>query len=163
MKALRWYAARDLRYEEVPEPDPGSGEVKIKIALAGICGTDVREYSTGPYMIPEGMSPLTLGHEFSGTVAAAGDGVAGFRPGDRVTALGYRYCGGCWCCMRMKYNICCNQGFSGLTVDGCMAGYMTTPEYNCFRVPDAVSDEWACLTEPLSVALHAVKRGNVRP
>jgi (R,R)-butanediol dehydrogenase / meso-butanediol dehydrogenase / diacetyl reductase len=163
MKALRWYAAEDLRYEDVPEPEPDRGEVKIRVTCAGICGTDLREYAVGPYMIPKGLSPITLGHEFTGTVAAVGEGVTGFTPGDRVTALGYRFCGECYCCRRMNYNICCDQGFSGLTVDGSMADYMTTPEYTCFRVPDAVSDEWACLTEPLSVAIHAVKRGGVRP
>ena len=163
MKALRWYGAGDIRYEDVPEPVPGHGEVKVKISLAGICGTDLREYAVGPYMIPPGTAPLTIGHEYAGVVVETGEGVTDFQPGDRVTGLGYRYCGHCYCCRRMKYNICYNQGFTGLTVDGCFAEYLVTPGYSCFKLPDSVSDELGSLVEPLSVAVHAVKRGNVQP
>jgi (R,R)-butanediol dehydrogenase / meso-butanediol dehydrogenase / diacetyl reductase len=163
MKALRWYKARDIRLEEVPEPVPGSGEVKVKIKYAGICGTDLREYAVGPYMIPPGKAPITLGHEFSGTVADIGRDVKNFKPGDRVTGLGYRYCGRCYCCKRMKYNICYEQGFTGLTADGCIASCLVTPEYTCFKLPDSVSDESGSLVEPLSVAVHAVKQGGVQP
>ncbi len=162
MKALRWYGARDLRFEDVPEPVPGPGEVKVRIIYAGICGTDLREYAVGPYMLPPDTESITLGHEFSGVVVEIGQGVTAFKPGDRVTGLGYRYCGECECCKRMQYNICYNQGFTGLTVDGCMAEYLVTPDYSCFKVPDAVGDETAALVEPLSVAVHAVKRGNVQ-
>ena len=163
MKALRWHGTRDVRLEEVPEPVPGPGEVKVKIHYAGICGSDLREYATGPYMIPPDKAPLTLGHEFSGTVVALGDGVTGFRPGERVTGLGYRYCGHCYSCRRMQYNTCYNQGFTGLNADGCMADYLVTPAYSCFKLPATVSDEWGALVEPLSVAVHAVNRGNVKP
>ncbi len=162
MKALRWHGAKDLRFEDVPEPVPGAGEVKVKIVYAGICGTDLREYAVGPYMLPPDTRSITLGHEFSGVVTETGEGVTAFRPGDRVTGLGYRYCGECYCCKRMQYNICYNQGFTGLTVDGCMAEYLVTPDYSCFKLPDTVSDEAGSLVEPLSVAVHAVKRGNVQ-
>ncbi|MFP3976071.1 MAG: 2,3-butanediol dehydrogenase [Chloroflexota bacterium] len=161
MKALRWYAAKDVRYEDVPEPFPGPGQVKVKVNLAGICGTDLKEYVDGPSMIDVSKVPLTLGHEFAGRVVEVGEEVTEFEVGDRVTALGYWYCGECYFCKRGMYNICQDAGFTGLTSDGCMAAYVVVPGYAVYKLPDLVSDEAGALVEPLAVALHAVRRGNV--
>ncbi|MDH5781357.1 MAG: 2,3-butanediol dehydrogenase [Dehalococcoidia bacterium] len=163
MKALRWYARKDLRYEDVPEPSPGPGQVKVKIHLAGICGTDLKEYEAGPGMIAVDKVPLTLGHEFAGTVEEVGEGVTNFKVGERVTGVGYWFCGECYYCKRSLYNLCINGGFTGLTVDGCMAEYVVVPSYSVYKLPDSVSDEAGALVEPLAVALHAVRQGNVRP
>jgi (R,R)-butanediol dehydrogenase/meso-butanediol dehydrogenase/diacetyl reductase len=162
MKALRWYARKDLRYVDVPEPSPGPGQLKIKVSLAGICGTDLKEYSKGPVMIPPAKVPLTMGHEFVGRVAAVGKGVKGFKVGDRVSGVGYYYCGACYCCKKGLYNICVNQGFTGLLTDGCLAEYFVIPAYACYKLPDAVSDEAGVLVEPMAVGLHAVRQGKVR-
>ncbi len=163
MKALRWYGRKDLRYEDIPEPSPGPGQLKVKINLAGICGTDLKEYAGGPGMIAVEKVPLTLGHEFAGRVAEVGKGVTGFKVGERVTALGYWFCGECYYCKRAMYNICLNAGFTGLTVDGCMAEYAVVPSYSVYKLPNSVSDELGALVEPLAVAIHAVRQGNVRP
>lgn len=163
MKALRWYARKDLRYEDVPEPSPGPGQIKVKVNLAGICGTDLKEYADGPGMIAVDKVPLILGHEFVGRVAGVGKGVTNFKVGERVTALGYLCCGECYYCKRAMYNICMTPGFTGLTVDGCMAEYVVIPSYAVYKLPDSVSDELGALVEPLSVALHAVRQGKVRP
>jgi (R,R)-butanediol dehydrogenase/meso-butanediol dehydrogenase/diacetyl reductase len=162
MKALRWYGRKDLRYVDVPEPSPGPGQLKIKVALAGICGTDLKEYALGPVMIPRDKVPLTMGHEFVGNVAAVGKGVEGFHDGDRVSGVGYWYCGECYCCRKGLYNICVNQGFTGLLSDGCFAGYFVIPAYAVYKLPDAISDEAGALVEPLAVGLHAVNQGKVR-
>lgn len=162
MKALRWYARKDLRYEDIPEPSPGPGQVKVKVNLAGICGTDLKEYSNGPGMIATDKVPLVLGHEFVGKIAEVGEGVTDFKVGERVTALGYWYCGQCYFCKRGMYNICANAGFTGLTSDGCMAEYAVVPSYAAYKLPDSVSDELGALVEPLAVAFHAVQQGNVR-
>ena len=162
MKALRWYARKDLRYEDIPEPSPGPGQVKVKVNLAGICGTDLKEYSNGPGMIATDKVPLVLGHEFVGKIAEVGEGVTDFKVGERVTALGYWYCGQCYFCKRGMYNICANGGFTGLTSDGCMAEYAVVPSYAAYKLPDSVSDELGALVEPLAVAFHAVQQGNVR-
>jgi (R,R)-butanediol dehydrogenase/meso-butanediol dehydrogenase/diacetyl reductase len=162
MKALRWYARKDLRYEDISEPSPGPGQVKVKVNLAGICGTDLKEYSNGPGMIATDKVPLVLGHEFVGKIAEVGEGVTDFKVGERVTALGYWYCGQCYFCKRGMYNICANAGFTGLTSDGCMAEYAVIPSYAAYKLPDSVSDELGALVEPLSVAFHAVSQGNVR-
>lgn len=163
MKALRWYGRKDLRYEDIPESSPGPGQLKVKVKLAGICGTDLKEYADGPGMIAVEKVPLTLGHEFAGRVAEVGKGVTGFKVGERVTGVGYRYCGECYYCKRGMYNICINAGFTGLTVDGCMAEYAVVPSYSVYKLPNSVSDELGALVEPLAVAIHAVRQGNVRP
>jgi (R,R)-butanediol dehydrogenase/meso-butanediol dehydrogenase/diacetyl reductase len=162
MKALRWYARKDVRYEEIPEPSPGPGQLKVKVNLAGICGTDLKEYATGPGMIPADRVPLTLGHEFAGRVVEVGRGVTNWEVGERVTGVGYWFCGQCYYCKKSLYNLCLNGGFTGLTVDGCMAEYVTVPSYAVYKLPDSVSDETGALVEPLAVALHAVRQGNVR-
>jgi len=162
MKALRWFGRRDLRYVDAPEPVPGPGQLKIKVKLAGICGTDLKEYALGPVMIPLARVPLTVGHEFAGEVAALGAGVTGFRVGERVTGVGYYYCGECYVCRRGLYNICVNQGFTGLFSDGCMAEYFNIPSYACYHLPDGVSDEAGAMVEPLAVALHAIRQGGVQ-
>ena len=162
MKALRWYARRDVRYVEAPEPTPGPGELKVRVKLAGICGTDLKEYAYGPVMIPPDKVPLTMGHEFAGTVAEAGKGVRGFKAGDRVSGVGNTYCGTCYACRMGRYNLCLNQGFTGLFSDGCMAEYFVLPEYSCYKLPDNVSDEMSALVEPLAVALHAIGQAKVK-
>ena len=161
MKALRWYGRKDIRYEDVPEPSPAAGQLKIKVSLAGICGTDLKEYTDGPVMIDPGKVPIIIGHEFVGTIAGLGEGVTGFNVGDRVTAVGYRYCGKCYFCKRGLYNICENAGFTGLTTDGCMAEYAVIPDYAAYKLPDSVPDEPGALVEPLAVAFHAVRQGNI--
>ena len=105
MKALRLYGRKDLRYVDIPEPSPETGQLKIKVSLAGICGTDLKEYANGPIMIPRDKIPLTLGHEFSGRVAALGEGVTGFEIGERVSGVGYWYCGACHYCSKGLYNL----------------------------------------------------------
>ncbi|MFH1646534.1 MAG: 2,3-butanediol dehydrogenase [Chloroflexota bacterium] len=162
MKALRWYGRKDLRYVDVPEPSPGPGQLKVKVALAGICGTDLKEYASGPVMIAAEKAPITIGHEFSGKVASVGKGVKDFRVGERVTGVGYYYCGECYVCKEGRYNLCVNQGFTGLFTDGCMAEYVNVPAYACYHLPDGVTDEAGAMVEPLAVALHAVRQARVQ-
>ena len=161
MKALRWYARKDVRYVDAPEPSPGPGQLKIKTTLAGICGSDLKEYAYGPVLIPPAKVPITMGHEFAGTVAEVGKGVKRFKVGDRVSGVGNWYCGECYVCRQGRYNLCVNQGFNGLFSDGCMAEYFILPEYACYKLPDSVSDELGALVEPLAVALHAVRQAHI--
>ena len=92
MKAARWHGREDVRVEQVPQPEPGPGQALLRVSWCGICGTDLEEYLDGPSIIPvevpNGLTgrvaPLTLGHEFVGTMAALGEGVLDFRIGERV-------------------------------------------------------------------------------
>jgi (R,R)-butanediol dehydrogenase/meso-butanediol dehydrogenase/diacetyl reductase len=162
MKALRWYAKRDLRYEDTPEPFPGPGQVKVRIGLAGICGTDLREYADGPHVIAVDKVPLTIGHEFSGRAVEIGERVTDIKEGDRVTGLCYWVCGECYFCKQAMYNLCTSKGLIGASADGCMAEYLAAPRYSFQKLPDSVSDEIGALVEPLSVGMRAVRQGNVR-
>jgi (R,R)-butanediol dehydrogenase / meso-butanediol dehydrogenase / diacetyl reductase len=98
MRAARWHGREDIRVEDVPTPRAGPSELLLRVSWSGICGTDVEEYLHGPLIIPTEVpngltgrtAPLVLGHEFVGTVAAAGSGVAQFKFGERVVADGFR-------------------------------------------------------------------------
>jgi (R,R)-butanediol dehydrogenase/meso-butanediol dehydrogenase/diacetyl reductase len=164
MKAALYYGHRDVRVMDVPEPRTGPGQVKVKVAWAGICGTDRHEY-TGPVWVPVGRihpvtgrtAPLVLGHEFSGVVAEVGEGVTAWKPGDRVTASGNIICGECPACRSGRENLCEHLAFNGIGTDGAFAEYLVVPQYQLYRIPDAVSLERAVLTEPLACGVHAVR------
>src|SRR5208337_4573266 len=93
MKAALWYKKEDIRIENIPDPKPGLGQVKVQVRTCGICGSDIHEYKAGPFLIPSKPHPLTnraggpviLGHEFSATVVENGAEAHRFKVGDRVT------------------------------------------------------------------------------
>lgn len=169
MRAARWHGRGEVRIEEVPEPAPGRGEVKIAVRWCGICGTDLHEYLEGPIYIPTGkphpltgkMAPVTLGHEFSGQVVEVGEGGPRHLVGRRVTANACLVCGSCVWCRRGLTNLCASLGSIGLTWDGAFAEYVIAPAYDVYPLPAEVSDEAGAFAEPLAVAVHAVRRGQV--
>jgi len=172
MRALRFHAARDLRIEEVHEPaGPGEGEVVVRVATCGICGTDLHEYVAGPIVTPVEPHPLTgaknpqiLGHEFSGDVVATGSGVTRVREGDRVAIMPLAYCGRCAYCRRGLQHLCATMGCVGLShAWGGMAELATVAEYQVVPLPDEVSYQQGALIEPTAVAAYGVERGGVAP
>lgn len=122
MKALRWHGVKDLRLENIDEPRPAQGKVKIKVEWCGICGSDLHEYTAGPIFIPVQaphpltgeQAPIVMGHEFSGQVVEVGEGVTRFQAGDRVVVEPIYACGHCEACKQGKYNLCDQMGFLGL-------------------------------------------------
>lgn len=169
MKALRWYARGDVRYEDVPEPTPGPGQVKAKIHYTGICGSDLHEYEAGPIFIPlkphpltGAMPPIILGHEFTGRVVELGAGVMDLKIGDRVTGDCLWTCGKCYYCLRGRPNLCVSAAATGFHADGTMAEYLVAPAYTFYRLPELVSDELGALAEPLAVAFHAVRQSRLQ-
>jgi (R,R)-butanediol dehydrogenase / meso-butanediol dehydrogenase / diacetyl reductase len=172
MLAVRWHARGDVRVEEVPAPvPPGPGEVQLQVRWCGICGTDLEEWLSGPVFIPAGVphpvtaasAPLVLGHEFTGMVAAAGDGVTGLVPGQRVAVDTIVSCGSCHWCRRGEVTRCPALGALGLHGDGGLAELCNAPARMCPPVPDTVADDEAALAEPLAVAVRALRRGGLRP
>lgn len=170
MKAARWHDRKDIRIEEVPEPSPKPGEVKIKVAWAGICGSDLHEYVAGPIFIPtvtthpltREKAPIIMGHEFSGEVVQLGEGVDGFNMGDRVTVEPIIACGACPSCRQGKYNLCVRLGFHGLSGGGGgFAEYTTFPAKFVHKLPDGMTLEEGALVEPVAVAVHAVRKGRM--
>ena len=172
MQALRFHAARDLRIEELAEPlAPGEGEVVVRVATCGICGTDLHEYVAGPIVTPVEPHPLTgaqnpqiLGHEFAGDVAAVGPGVTRVEEGDRVSIMPLAYCGTCAYCRRGLQHLCATMACVGLSHPwGGMAELATVAEYQVVRLPDGVSHAQGALIEPTAVAAYGVERAGVSP
>jgi (R,R)-butanediol dehydrogenase/meso-butanediol dehydrogenase/diacetyl reductase len=168
MRALRWHGPRDLRLVELVESGLKRGEVRVGVACCGICGSDLHEYVNGPHAIPVEhvhaisghKAPLTLGHEFSGTVVESAD--PAWAVGTRVVVEPEYRCGVCEHCRSGHYNRCVSMGFVGLMGDGAMADNVVVPAYMLHALPDAVSFEQAATFEPAAVALHAVCRSSLK-
>ncbi len=170
MKAAVWYGKEDVRIEDVPVPGVGAGQVKVKIAACGVCGSDLHEYYSGPFVIPSRPHPLTgrsggpliLGHEFSGEVTEVGEGVQGVAVGERVTVNPLIYCGRCHYCLKGEHIMCTKLGTVGFAWDGAFAEHVVVPSYGVLKLPDTVTDEMGATIEPLAVAIHAVNRSGMK-
>ena len=168
MKAARFHAREDLRIEDVPEPELRPGTVKIAVAWCGICGTDLHEFLEGPIFTPppgnphvlsHEAAPVTLGHQFSGTVEELGEGVTGLAVGDSVVVEPYIVCNECGPCVSGHYNLCTKLGFIGLAGGGGGLSEKIVVDVRWVHpVGDIPLDE-AALIEPLAVAYHAVAAG----
>lgn len=170
MKAAVWHKAEEIRIEDLPEPTPGPGHIKLKVKRVGICGTDLHEYLQGPIFIPTTPHPLTgikaplaLGHEFCGEVVAVGPGVTDITEGTRVAVDACIYCGTCWYCRRGYFVLCDQIAFTGLAAHGGMAEYTVVPAYAAYPLPETVNDELGALVEPISVAVHAMRKAELQP
>lgn len=166
MKAARWHGAKDIRVEEIEEPSPGAGEVKLKVAWTGICGSDLHEYLAGPIFVPVGedhplshaQAPITMGHEYCGEITELGEGVEGLSVGDRVAIEPIFACGTCAPCRDGLYNLCEKLGFMGLSGGNAgFAAYSVVPARMAHKMPEGLSLEQGALVEPAAVALHAVR------
>jgi L-idonate 5-dehydrogenase len=163
MLVCQVHAANDLRVVDAPTPEPGAGEVLIRLGAAGICGSDMHYFfhgRVGSFVIRE---PLTPGHEASGTVAAIGAGVTRVRVGDRIAIDPSSPCGRCAACREGRENLCANMRFLGSAsvfphMQGMFREYFTMPERQCVPVAEDVSLGEIAMSEPLSVALHSVNR-----
>jgi len=169
MKAIVYHGNRDLRLETVEEPDPGTGQVKLRIDYCGICATDIEEYEYGPVFIADTPSPLTgksiplvTGHELTGTVVEAGKGVDDLMVGNRVVINGILTCEECRRCRQGETTQCRSITAVGFGIDGGLAEYMVWPASHVIPLPDEVTSQAAALAEPASVALHAVRKGRVQ-
>src|SRR3954447_20042012 len=172
MRALRFHAAHDIRIEEVAEPPaPGPGEVVVRVASCGICGTDLHEYMAGPIVTPVEPHPLTgaknpriLGHEFAGDVVAVGPGVTSVAKGDRVAIMPLAYCGHCAYCRRGLQHLCATMACVGLSHRwGGLGELATVAEYQVVRLPDGVTYRQGALIEPTAVAAYGVERAGLGP
>ena len=158
MKSLLLKEYLQLEVADFPQPQPGPGEVLIRIAACGICGSDVHGYDgTSGRRIP----PIVMGHEAAGVVAATGGGITRFKPGHRVTFDSTVYCGECVFCRRGQVNLCDRREVIGVSTPayrrmGAFAEYVAVPERTAYHLPDNLSFAHAALIEAVSVAVHAV-------
>jgi L-iditol 2-dehydrogenase len=158
MKAIRMYAPRDLRLEQVPVPEIHGNEALVKVMAVGICGSDIpRINQYGAHI-----SPIIPGHEFSGVIVETGKDIKNFKVGDRVTVPPILPCFACEFCEQGHYSLCKNYKYFGSRNDGAFAQYIAVPETNLLKIADNVMYEAAATTDPLANALHAIKRGGFK-
>lgn len=157
MKALVKFEAGpgNLEIRDIPEPMAGPGQVKIEIREAGICGSDLHIYHSD-IAIPVN-PPVVIGHEFSGVISEIGEGVTGWKIGDRVVSeTAYHYCGVCDYCREGFYNLCVERRTLGYWFNGVFTNYTVVPAGRVHRIPDNVSFTAAAMTEPLACVAHAI-------
>lgn len=165
MKAAVWHGEKDIRVEEKELKALKDNEVTVRVAWAGICGSDLHEYQEGPVFIPVNqpdeltgeVAPIIMGHEFSGVIEKVGKNVTNYQVGDRVVVNPTITYG------NKPEDVDCYDGFSfiGLHGDGGFAAFANAPEHNIYKLPDTLSLQDAALVEPTAVAVQAVKEGNL--
>ena len=163
MKAAVLHQARDLRLEDVPTPTIGPDDVKVAIRSVGVCGSDVHYLRTGRIGDFVVEKPMILGHEVAGVVAEVGENVTSLQMGDRVALEPGVPCRHCEWCKTGRYNLCPHvQFFATPPVDGALSEYAVSPADFAYKIPDSISLDEAALIEPLSVGIHACRRGNLQ-
>lgn len=164
MKAAVLYnPGEPLVVEEVATPQPGSGEVLIKVAACGLCHTDLHYIDHGVRTFKK--PPIILGHEVSGVVAGLGPGVDNWKEGDRVLLPAVYGCGQCAMCRTGRENICERMVMFGNNIDGGYAEYMIAPAKDVFILPDEIPlQEASIIADAITTPFHAVvNRGQVKP
>jgi (R,R)-butanediol dehydrogenase/meso-butanediol dehydrogenase/diacetyl reductase len=168
MRALVYYSAKDLRYQDFPEPPLMPAEVRLEVKASGLCHTDYNEYLNGPLYVAATphprtgrCAPLVLGHEFSGEVVEVGPGVKQIHAGDRVAVNAVDCCRNCEFCRRGLLIHCPSAATMGFARDGGYADHAVVPADCCHVLRPKVSFRAGALVEPLSVAMHSIRRTRV--
>lgn len=154
MKAGVLNAREKLIYEDVETPVPGSGDVLIKVKFTGICGSDIPRVNGDAAH----SYPIILGHEFSGEVVEIGENVKSLSVGDRVAGAPLLPCMDCQYCRNGDYALCETYSFIGSRRSGSFAEYVVVPEKNAIRFDTSISFEQGAFFEPITVALHGIRR-----
>ncbi|MFN3273625.1 MAG: L-idonate 5-dehydrogenase [Paracoccus sp. (in: a-proteobacteria)] len=162
MKALVIHAAQDLRIEDRPDPTPGPGQILLRLAMGGICGSDLHYVNHGGFGAVRLKEPMILGHEASAHVEGLGEGVTGFAPGQLVAVSPSRPCGDCRFCHQGLPNHCLNMRFYGSAmpfphVQGAFRELLVADAAQCVDATGLTPGQ-AAMAEPLAVTLHATKR-----
>ncbi|RIX97421.1 Zn-dependent alcohol dehydrogenase [Aureimonas flava] len=160
MRAAFYTGNRTFDLRDVPVAEPAPGEVRVRVAYNGICGTDMHAYH-GAMDKRIGFNRV-IGHEMSGTVSALGEGVSGLASGQPVVVRPLKPCGACPACAAGHSHICHNLKFLGLDTDGALQEEWCVPAYAVHRLPDGVRLDHAALCEPVAVACHDVRMGRVK-
>lgn len=161
MKAIRYYAPNDIRYEETKIPELAEGEILVKVEAALTCGTDVKTFRRGhPVLIKK--TPSGFGHEFSGIVEKIDESVTNVKVGDRVVCANSAPCGECFYCRREEYELCENLNL----LNGAYAQYIVVPkrivEKNTLIIPSNLTFAQAAFAEPLSNVVHGIAKTPIK-
>lgn len=158
MKSIVIEKPNTLVIEERPVPAPAAGEVRVKVKLAGICGSDSHIYRGHN---PFAKYPRVIGHEFFGIIDAVGEGVSPSRVGERVSVDPVISCGKCYPCSVGKPNVCTSLVVLGVHRDGGFSQYATVPAANAWSIPESIEDKHAVMVEPFTIAANVT--GHVNP
>ncbi len=161
MQAAYYQGQRTIQVGPAQAAPPGPGEVRLDVAFCGICGTDLHIFQG--HMDQRVHIPQAIGHEMSGWVAELGQGVSGWQVGERVVVRPLAACGECAACQRGHRHICYRLKFLGIDTPGAFQTSWTVPADTLHRIPDGLPLDTAALIEPLAVACHDVRRGEVQP
>ena len=154
MTAAVMHAPGDIRVEEVPVPTIGPGDVLVKVAACGVCGSDIpRMNFSGAYY-----HPIICGHEFSGHITEIGADVTGLEIGQLITVPPLIPCNACESCRAGEFSLCEDYGYFGSRQDGAYAQYVTVNAGNAFVMPDGIDPRAAAMMDPSAIALHAIYR-----
>ena len=160
MRVAMYYNNHDVRLEEMPAPEIGSGEILLKVQASGLCGSDVMEW----YRIQR--APMVLGHEVSGEVLQVGAGVDRYKEGDRVVVTHHVPCNAYHWCLSGRHTVCDTLHNTNFDPGG-FSEYLRIPQINVdrgvFPIPDHVPYEEASITEPLACVYRGQKRANLQP
>ena len=155
MKALvKSRDARGLWLENVPEPEPGINDVKIRVLCTGICGTDLHIYDWNEWARSTIHVPLVIGHEFCGEVVEVGSNVADLQPGDLVSGEGHVVCGRCRNCLAGRRHLCAHTQGVGVNRAGAFAEYVVLPMMNVWKHMHPIAHEIAAIFDPFGNAVH---------
>ena len=165
MLALTKGSGYGLKLQEIPVPVAGPGEVLVQVKAVGICGADLRKYrwvsQAEDDKPPVSRLGAVFGHEYSGVIAAVGEGVSAAQIGERVSGETHIPCGRCYQCRHGQRHICSNLRILGSNIDGCFAEFVVVPEITARRIPDVLSFESGAVLEPFGVGVHASERAQV--
>src|SRR5271167_155682 len=162
MKALRKMSAgRGLSMETAPVPTIGATEVLVRVKTASICGTDLHIYGWDRWSQGRMKPPVTLGHEFCGTVERVGDEVTAVKVGDFVSAEMHVNCGHCHQCRLGEAHICQNLRIIGIDQDGAFADFVKIPASNIWKLDPAIPEHYGAILDPLGNAVHTVLAGPI--
>lgn len=149
---------RAFELKDVDVPQPEAGQVLVRVRSVGVCGSDLHFYR-GEFPVPPG---FVLGHECAGEVEALGEGVGGFAKGDRVALELFDVCLTCVQCRSGNYHLCPSRKANGLNIPGGLREYMAVPSYALYKLPPEIDCELGALCEPLAVAVHGLRRVDLR-
>ena len=162
MKALvKKFPEKGLWMEEVPEPQIGENDVKIKIRKTAICGTDLHIYNWDAWSQKTIKTPMTIGHEYVGEIVEVGRNVTGWKVGDIVSGEGHIVCGRCRNCLSGNGHLCKDTIGVGVNRDGAFAEYLVIPKENVRRCEEGVDEEMYAIFDPFGNAVHTALSFNM--
>lgn len=164
MKAMMLTGIRQMEMRDIPEPNlVNSNDVKIRMSVLGICGSDIHYYTQGQIGSQKVQYPFTVGHEGSGIVVEVGNSVKRVKPGDHIAIEPAMPCGECDQCLAGRHHTCRKLRFLGCPgqAEGCLMEYIVMPETSCFPLGGKLSPDHGSISEPLAIGVYTIKKSGI--